>query len=823
MDLETEINRLNEAKTLAMANNPDQTLPQVLETTHAMILDAYKKSTAGTSETEDQKLRFNALSRFFSELLYEIMTEDKVSRSEKPFISSQYIDTLCLITEKSSDMVNQKFAILSFSAAYPQLFDLVAKTSNNNLWNSMQKLKDIILGKWKSIVTNFSDRTFESDGKNIGHKLAIVKFISQLSIAFSYVGSESGDGSSSGSGNSNNILNGSSFSLSAIPDSHPVINNKPKLEAEGKSYVDMLLNYLIEEPMMISSIFIGIINCLAFVMKHRQQYTPRILNGLLKFNIDAKYQPDSCSVLNFRLAKRFTERCYKNFVQFGMKNQFIRSSGSGSMGQFHSKLGKISQTLHIIGEETRSKGIMNFDEKKLEKKLQDAERQKILAYRMRSYQKLNGNVNVGQNQMSNGQPIGPTTSTTTLPPANVNPSLSNNAAGWLNPPKDADKVLKFLQDLQDYTMSKNSITGFLNTSPVAINNSYSSIYSLMNSENSRIDLSDVSQDIAVKLATEAILKSDNNKLISGLSIVASRYTDLMSKTTGPSNPTTTSNIQSNKRKTSDGEEADHKVENKKQKVAAEVDSEAEVDEELPDGLVAANDVEEDEDFFGLLGKPDPMDETTKLSTASRIVERIIRTRETPITLDLAVKSGEISPLNKVKFLNWNNEETWFHILIRLATRGTIQNEKISDMIRERLLNFVLVDFKDKISIMIEWMNEEWYAENALKLNDKEEPGHYMKWSLRLLSELVPFLENQHRKIFIRLMSELPNLESEHIEKVRAILLDPARSKLGFQTLKFLVMFRPPVKAAIKQLLEDIVQEDPSLEAQCKGILDKYYK
>ena len=821
MDLETEINRLNEAKTLAMANNPDQTLPQVLETTHAMILDAYKKCTAGTSETEDQKLRFNALSRFFSELLYEIMTEEKVSRSEKPFISSQYIDTLCLITDKSSDMENQKFAILSFSAAYPQLFDLVAKTSNSNLWNNMQKLKDIILGKWKSIVTNFSDKTFESDGRNIGHKLAIVKFISQLAIAFSYVGSESGDGGRNGRGSSNSSLSSSSFSLSAIPDTHPVINNKPKLEAEGKSYVDMLLNYLIEEPMMISSIFIGIINCLAFVMKHRQQYAPRILNGLLKFNIDAKYQPDSCSVLNFRLAKRFTERCYKNFVQFGMKNQLIKSSGSGSMNQFHSKLGKISQTLHIIGEETKSKGIMNFDEKKLGKKLQDAERQKILAYRMRSYQKLNGNVNVGQNQVSNGQPTVPPTSTATLSPANVSASLSNNATGWLNPSKDDDKALKFLQDLQNYTMSKNSITGFLNTSPVAINNSYSSIYSLMNSENSRIDLSDVSQDIAVKLATEAILKSDNNKLISGLSIVASRYTDLMSKTTGPSNSMTASNIQSSKRKTSD-EEVDHKVENKKQKVA-DVDSEAEGDEDLSGALVAANGVEEDEDFFGLLGKPDPMDETTKLSTASRIVERIIKTRETPITLDLAVKSSEVSPLNKVKFLNWNNEETWFHILIRLATRGTIQNEKISDMIRERLLNFVLVDFKDKISIMIEWMNEEWYAENALKLGNKEEPGHYMKWSLLLLNELVPFLENQHRKIFIRLMSELPNLGPEHIEKVRAILLDPARSKLGFQTLKFLVMFRPPVKAAIKELLEGILQEDPSLEAQCKGILDKYYK
>ena len=70
------------------------------------------------------------------------------------------------------------------------------------------------------------------------------------------------------------------------------------------------------------------------------------------------------------------------------------------------------------------------------------------------------------------------------------------------------------------------------------------------------------------------------------------------------------------------------------------------------------------------------------------------------------------------------------------------------------------------------------------------------------------------------MSELPRLTEAHLNKMKQICLDPARNSLGFQTLKFLVMFRPPVKDIIKSFLESLMTEDSSLEAQCQSILKK---
>lgn len=49
----------------------------------------------------------------------------------------------------------------------------------------------------------------------------------------------------------------------------------------------------------------------------------------------------------------------------------------------------------------------------------------------------------------------------------------------------------------------------------------------MNSSNSNQDVTQLPNDILIKLSTEAILQMDTTKLITGLSIVASRYTDLM--------------------------------------------------------------------------------------------------------------------------------------------------------------------------------------------------------------------------------------------------------------------------------------------------------
>ena len=136
----------------------------------------------------------------------------------------------------------------------------------------------------------------------------------------------------------------------------------------------------------------------------------------------------------------------------------------------------------------------------------------------------------------------------------------------------------------------------------------------------------------------------------------------------------------------------------------------------------------------------------------------------------------------------DSSSSWLHVLIRLITRG-IAAQEASDLIREELLSFFIQDFEQRVSLIIEWLNEEWFFQTS----QRQEPSNYKKWSLRVLESLGPFLENKHRRFFIRLMSELPSLQCDHLGALKPICLDPARSSLGFQTLKFLIMFRPPVQ------------------------------
>lgn len=794
MDSKTQLKQLKEAKVLAMDNSPEQMLPKVLETTDSLVTNAFKNSNIkGDSE------EFVELSRFFTQLFSDTLNHEQIPTSELPFIASKHLDTLWLICSNCKDPVSFKFTVLSFSSIYPLLFDLVAKTSNEKLWNLLQTMKKFIVNRWKRDIINLDstngimDQTLTCDAKHIGCKLAMIKFLSQAIIVQTNIMDNKND---SLKNKKNNNPHGNyiySINLLSVPDNHPVISNKSKLESESKVYLDLLLNYLIEEPMMVSSTFIGVINCLSFVMKERPQTTTRILSGLLKFNVDAKYQLDNMSTINYKLAKRFVERCYKNFVQFGIRNQLIKNSSS--MNQIYTKLTKISQTLHIIGEESKSKGVLNFDSKQIKNKISDSDRNKVLSHRLKIQQKYFGDNTDNKNGLNaddntrNDSEISSTLST----PAPQIPPINN-------------KNVTLLADLQKYTLTKDLTTKFLNNSPIAINNSYSAIFSLMNSEDSKQNLSELPQDVLSQLATEAIFKADTTKLISGLSIVASRYTDLMAKSNGSKR----------KNESTDG------IEVKRQKrdsseVKNETDSESDKEELEPE-------IEEDTvDLSKILAKPQIMNEVQKLATAKRIIQNIMAIKDNNMSPSLTMTSVE-SPYNKVKLLEWKNTESWYQVLVRLATRGTNATPQISDLIRDELLSYILSDFQNNITIIIEWLNEEWYSENILKINkdDTDQPTNYKKWSLRVLEELIPFMENQHRRIFIRLMSELPRLEQEHFDKIKPILLDPGRSALGFQTLKFLIMFRSPVKAPIKILLQQLMQEDSSLQEKCQGILDKYY-
>lgn len=794
----SEMDQLYQAKRLAMENSPDQMLPKVLETAASLYLS---KATSPALKLE--------LGRFLSRLLLDVITHRHVSSSQKPFIASQHLDCLWSICRNVKDTIAYKYAILAFSASYALLFDLVAKTSNQGMWETMQQMKQFIVSNWNSAYPLHPDENdiFSDDIKSIGPRLATAKFISEIVIVHT-------------SRNSNSSNKIGSISISSVPVNHPVISNKQQIESEGKKFLDILLNYLIEEPMMVSSLFIGVLNCLTFIMKQRPQATMRILVALLKFNVDAKYQTDDTSTLNYRLSKRFVERCYKNFVQFGLKSQLIKNSGQ--MASQHTKLSKISQTLHIIGEETKSKGILNFDATQIENKMSNKDKQKYLALRRKNQISKSGTKDVSPSPM---------TGSVSVPPLqdiagsqnSLDSQMATNSRAFVESSK-VDKSIQLLMDLQKYTMSKNNISNFFNNSPIAIDSSYCAIYSLMNSKNSEQDVSKLPQDVMIKLCSEAFYKTETTKMISGLSIVASRYTDLMNKAKQQAG--------SKKRKIDgSGDHLDQDIVKKpknEENVKSQNEDAGDEEEDDDEDNYEYGAITEERKIDVELPKPKPMTSEDKIKHLQRIVENIMHIKDSDETPGITGTMGKkLDPLEKVKLLQWNNNYSWLHILTRLATRGVMHNEEMSNLIRQTLYDYFLEDFTGRIGMVLEWLGEEWFYESLSSANGNEKEANiymnYDKWSLKFLEGLIPFLENKHRRLFIRLMSELPRIEQDHIEKVRPICLDPARSSLGFQTLKFLVMFRPPVKPKVKILLQQIKEEDSTAAEQCNAILSKFYE
>lgn len=803
----SDLEQLYKARELALEKSPEQMLPKVLETAESMYL-------AVPESEKETKLK---LASFFTHNFNEILTSDAVPSSEKPFIASQHLDTLYKICRDGDvDPVTYKYAILSFSSSYAQLFDLVAKTSNKELWNTMQELKNFIITRWRlpypeSVAQSPGDENgiLEDENHNIGCKLAVIKFISEVIIV-----------QTSFLGNSNSKTKGkitSTISLASVPDNHPVISNKQFYESEAKRLLDSLLNYLVEQPFMISSLFIGIINCLSFVMKQRPQATVRILSGILRFNVDAKFQLDNQPTLHYRLAKRFVERAYKNFVQFGLKSQLIRNSGSTA--NFYSKLSKISQTLHVIGEETKSKGIMNFDSSQIEHLMTSQDREKVLA----QVRKLRASIDdmiKAQNLSDSAGSV--TSSSGSNYERNQTPPVSTETQEPIEDIQYSELAMK-LSDIQKYALSKNSTSGFFNNSSVALDNSYSSIYSLMNSNNSGIDVSKLPEDLLLKLCSETLYKTDTKKMLTGLSIVASRYSDLMNKYKIKKRRQEDDEMAERLNKRLRGEDVDLETPPKKQKVESVTNKGPE-----PEFKVDASAKSKPNDTVYAI-EPIKMTEEEKKEHFKRIISNIINIRQVEETPEISTSiNTKLKPLQKIKLLQWNSSESWLQILTRLATRGVNHDSEMSDMIRTTLYDYFLENFNERAGIALEWLNEEWYNETISKISNKdvetETPyANYDLWSLKVLDGLIPSLENQHRRLFIRLMSELPRVTIEHIKKIRSVCLDPARSTLGFQVLKFLVMFRPPTKPLIKGFLEELKAEDATTEKQCNAILDKYYK
>lgn len=166
----------------------------------------------------------------------------------------------------------------------------------------------------------------------------------------------------------------------------------------------------------------------------------------------------------------------------------------------------------------------------------------------------------------------------------------------------------------------------------------------------------------------------------------------------------------------------------------------------------------------------------------------------------------------------------------VAVAKTTAATSFADMIRQRILLYVLQDWRRRIDVAISWLTEEWVADLAIErmnarkrrenddgrsTNGKQQDqtfttgmsvgGNYRKWLHKLLDELAAFIgsEPSEIKVLVRLLSEIPAIDVSVVEKVKRLALDPERVPLVIPSLRFLVMFRPPVREIALDAVEDM--------------------
>ena len=168
-------------------------------------------------------------------------------------------------------------------------------------------------------------------------------------------------------------------------------------------------------------------------------------------------------------------------------------------------------------------------------------------------------------------------------------------------------------------------------------------------------------------------------------------------------------------------------------------------------------------------------------------------------------------LDSVAITEWD-KEAWITMLSRLSARAlTAPSEDqgpLPNMLRERLFEYVMINFREHMDLIISWLTEEWYNERLVSKSISSN-GVYSKWAGRIFDNILPFIESKDSKLFLRFLGDIPYLPSGHVSKLRALCLDPERQKLGFAAIKYLLLLRPPVRLHCIELCVDLYQNRTS--------------
>jgi symplekin len=197
----------------------------------------------------------------------------------------------------------------------------------------------------------------------------------------------------------------------------------------------------------------------------------------------------------------------------------------------------------------------------------------------------------------------------------------------------------------------------------------------------------------------------------------------------------------------------------------------------------------------------------------------------------------------------HDREGWITLVTRLATRASfdlgehavkaegetrVTSTKgqaafnLSNGIREALFSYVMENFRGRIEVAIIWLNEEWYSDRLL-LKQRQEAGtaedgdlpNYWPWLFRLFDSIIPYLDVKDGRIIIRLLSEIPAVDTRVLDRVRKVAEDPERVQISCNALLYLVMFRPPVREEVLDCVERLWRENGDAKSAAGKILGRW--
>lgn len=389
----------------------------------------------------------------------------------------------------------------------------------------------------------------------------------------------------------------------------------------------------------------------------------------------------------------------------------------------------------------------------------------------------------------------------------------------------------------DSRIKKRKFEGFQNPSTKLLKLDYKSLYCLTDpsSELGSFDVSTLPAQILVSMTLEALKRASVPRLKKGLEIIGERYAGALREL--PSQPA--------------------------QKVKGEDD-----DDDDDDKGQSYN----PETVYSL-PPPKTLSFKEKKAHVNLIIKNFFRLAEQK-AVDVSedpkegAEASEVSrELTKIAIKSWK-KDSWLILLTRLATRGmrnmdsdlaspdAQSNEELSDLIRNAIFEYVLANIHGRIDMIIEWLNEEWYSEKvfnedalqkdisekitkeyendpnatdglqqkieaAVEAAEAETPV-YNKWAGKLMDSVIAFLEPKDRKIFLRLLSDLPYLNESMVSPIKSLCQDPERNKIGFLALQYLIMYRPPVKGFCMGILRELSEGDQEdLKSEATKLLEKY--